>query len=93
MLKEKMKNIKLPYPPTGAVLIIYNFMVRENTGQKHEGWINDFGTDEFKCPMNRLNTCPDFWYGTKTNGEVNQIEGTNIYWKIENEMFSFWITE
>ena len=30
MLKEKMKNIKLPYPPAGVVLIIYNFLVEEN---------------------------------------------------------------
>ena len=50
-------------------------------------------TNEYKYPTNRLTQNPDFWYGTKINGEVNVIKGTNIYWKIESEMFVFWLKE
>ena len=93
MLKEKMKG-KLPYPPVNAELIIYNFLVKENNGLKQEeGWIYDLYTNEFKYPMDKLNQSPMFWYGTKTNGEINKIHGTNISWKIENEMFVFWLEE
>lgn len=92
MLKEKMKGT-LPYPPGSVDLIIYNFLVKENNGQKLDGWIYDLGTEQFKYPMSRLNQSPLFWYGTKINGEVNEIEGTNICWKIESEMFVFWIVE
>ena len=91
MLKERMKG-SLPYPPQNAVLIIYDFLVEENNGRKHrEGWIYDLHTQEFKYPMDKLNQNPIFWIGTKTNGEINQIEGTNIFWKIEKEMFVFWL--
>lgn len=93
MLKEKIKNIQLPYPPTEEVLIIYNFFVRENNGQKHEGWIHDLGTDEYKCPINKLSKQERYFlYGTKF-GKVNQIKETKIFWKYENEIFCFWITE
>ena len=91
MLKEKIKG-SLPYPPESAALIIYNFLVKENNGQKQdEGWIYDFHTQEFKYPMDKLNQSSIFWLGTKTNGEINKIEGTNISWKIEKEMFVFWL--
>ena len=66
MLKEKMKGT-LPYPPQNAEIIIYNFLVDENNGEKHGGWIYDLGTEEYKYPMNKLNPTPIFWYGTKTN--------------------------
>ena len=93
MLNERIKG-SLPYPPQNAVLIIYNFLVREINGLKHdEGWIYDLHTNEFKYPMNKLNQSTVFWYGTKTNGETNIIEGTNILWKIESEMFVFWLKE
>ena len=91
MLKEKMKG-SLPYPPQNAEIIIYNFLVEENSGIKHEeGWIYDLHTQEFKYSMDKLNQSSIFWLGTKTNGEINKIEGTNISWKIENEMFVFWL--
>ena len=91
MLKEKIKG-SLPYPPESAALIIYNFLVKENNGQKQdEGWIYDFHTQEFKYPMAKLNQSSTFWFETKTNGEINKIEGTNICWKIENELFVFWL--
>lgn len=90
MLKERIKG-SLPYPPQNAVLIIYNFLVKENNDLKHEeGWIYDLHTQEFKYPMDKLNQNLMFWYGTKTNGETNKIEGTNILWRIEKEMFVFW---
>ena len=81
----------LPYPPENAVIVIYNFLVNENSGQKNPGLIYDFGTEEFKYPMSMLNQHEYFWTGTKTNGETNKIEGTNISWKIEKEMFVFWL--
>ncbi len=91
MLKEKIKG-SLPYPPQNAEIIIYNFLVKENSGIKHEkDWIYDLHTQEFKYPMNKLNQSDIFWLGTKTNGEINKIEGTNISWKIEKEMFVFWL--
>ena len=91
MLKEKMKG-SLPYPPQNAEIIIYNFLVEENSCIKHEkGWIYDLHTQEFKYPMDKLNQSSIFWLGTKTNGEINKIEGTNISWKIEKEMFVFWL--
>ena len=91
MLKERMKG-KLPYPPKNAELIIYNFLVEENNNLKHEeGWIYDLHTNEFKYPMDKLNQSSVFWYGTKTHGETNKIYGTNIFWRIESEMFIFWL--
>ena len=91
MLKERIKGT-LPYPPQNAVIIIYNFLVEENNGGKHEdGWIYDLHTQEFKYPMDKLNQSDIFWYGTKTNGEINKIEGTNIFWKIQDKMFVFWL--
>lgn len=90
MLKEIIKG-SLPYPPQNAVLIIYNFLAKANNGLKQdEGWIYDLHTEEFKYPMDKLNQNPMFWYGTKINGETNKVEGSNIFWKIEKEMFVFW---
>ena len=87
MLNGKLKG-KLPYPPENAAIILYNFLVDEINKKKHEDWILDLGTGEYKYPMTKLNKAPLFWYGTKTNGEVNRIKGTNICWKIESEMFA-----
>ena len=64
----------------------------ENTEENHkDGWILDLHTGEFKYPMDKLNNDPVFWYGTKTNGEINNIKGTNIFWKVQNNMFVFWL--
>lgn len=90
MLKEKIKG-QLPYPPNNIDLIIYNLLVNENNNrEQEEGWIYDLHTNEFKFPMEKLNQSDLFFDGTKTNGEVNHIKGTNIFWKIELEMFVFW---
>ena len=90
MLKEKMKG-NLPFPPNPTDLIIYNFLVNEKNNQvQEEGWIYDLHTKAFKCQISKFNQSELFWYGTKTNGEVNHIIGTNIFWKIESKMFIFW---
>lgn len=88
-------NGNFPYPDfRGPDLIVYNFLVEENTEDKHdEGWILDLHTGEFKYPMEKLNQSDIFWFGTKKNGEKNNIKGTNIFWKIQNEMFVFWLKQ
>ena len=92
-IKNKIKG-SLPYPPENAVLIIYNYLCDENNKKQHEdGWILDLHTGEIKCQMAKLNQTEMFWYGTNITGETNHIEGTNIYWKIEDEMFVFWLKE
>ena len=92
MHKERIAET-LTYPPKNAVKIIYKFLLNQNNGKKQEGWIYDFGTAQFKCPMKRFSSNPFFWRGTKTNGETNTVEGTNICWKVESDMFVFWIKE
>ena len=91
-IKERIKG-ELPYPNfIGTDLIVYNFLVEENTEENHkDGWILDLHTGEFKYPIDKLNNDPVFWYGTKTNGEINNIKGTNIFWKVQNNMFVFWL--
>lgn len=89
MLREIMKG-RLPYPPRNAEIIIHNFLVDERKGLHHKGWMRDLNTGEFKCSMSLLNTSEIFWSGTKTNGEVNKIAGTNLRWKIEDNKFVFW---
>lgn len=90
MLRERIKG-NLPFPPDEASLIIYNFLVDETNGNKHEGWIHDLGTDEFK---RRIKKEVLGWLEGQTNGEPNVVEGTNIRWKIEDEtMFVFWLEE
>lgn len=92
-INSKIKG-NLPYPPENAVIIIYNFLCHENNGERCEdGWILDFHTGEIKFPMKKLNQTPAFWYGTNTSGETNNIKGTNIFWKIEDDMFVFWLKE
>ena len=92
-IKDKIKG-NLPYPPENATLIIYNFLCDENNGKPHaKGWILDLATGEIKFPMSKLNQNKMFWYGTNTTGETNQIEGTNIFWKIQDDMFVFWLEE
>ena len=92
-IKNRIKG-NLPYPPENATLIIYNYLCDENNGKEHEdGWILDLHTGEIKFPMKYLNQSDLFWYGTNTTGETNQIEGTNIFWKIQDEMFVFWLEE
>ena len=41
--------------------------------------------------MKKLNDSEIFWTGTKINGETNNIKGTNIFWKVQNDMFVFWL--
>ena len=91
-IKERIKGT-FPYPDfVGTDLIVYNFLVEENTKEDHEdGWILDLHTGEFKFPLNKLNNHSQFWYGTKTNGDSNNIKGTNIFWRIQNDMFVFWL--
>lgn len=91
-IKERIKGT-FPYPDfVGTDLIVYNFLVEENTKEDHEdGWILDLHTGEFKYPLNKLNNHSQFWYGTKTNGDSNNIKGTNIFWRIQNDMFVFWL--
>ncbi len=91
-IKERLKGF-FPYPDfTGTDLIVYNFLVEENTEENHkDGWILDLHTGEFKYPLDKLSGYPEFWYGTKTNGETNNVKGTNIFWKIQNNMFVFWL--
>ena len=43
--------------------------------------------------MKKLNQTTEFWYGTDTTGGTNHIKGTNIFWKIEDDMFVFWLNE
>ena len=89
-IKERIKGT-FPYPDfVGTDLIVYNFLVEKNTKEDHEdGWILDLHTGEFKYPLNKLNNHSQFWYGTKTNGDSNNIKGTNIFWRIQNDMFVF----
>ncbi|MBE5812724.1 MAG: hypothetical protein E7314_03630 [Clostridiales bacterium] len=90
-IKDKIKG-KLPYPPKNAALILYNFLCDENSGKPHiKGWILDLNTGEIKFPMKELNPYEAFWYGTNITGGTNQIEGTNIFWKIQDDMFVFWL--
>ena len=91
-IKERV-NGAFPYPDfKGTDLIIYNFLVEENTQRNHEdGWILDLHTGEFKYPMEKLNHSDLFWIDTKINGETNNVRGTNIFWKVQNDMFVFWV--
>lgn len=92
-IKDRIKG-DLPYPPDNVTLIIYNFLCDENNGKMHkEGWILDLHTGEIKFPMSKLNQTDLFWFGTDIRGGTNNIEGTNIYWKIKEEMFVFWLRE
>ena len=91
-IKERINGV-FPYPNfRGTDLIIYNFLVEENTQENHQdGWILDLHTGEFKYPMEKLNASEIFWADTKINGETNNIKGTNIFWKVQNDMFVFWL--
>jgi len=85
MLKGKLKG-QISYPPQNADIIIYNFLIK---GENVKQWSYDVDTKQFKTPMKNIKRDAWLWHGKKTNGETNEVKGTNIYWKIENEMFVF----
>ena len=91
-ISERLKG-SFPYPDfKGTDLIVYDFLVEERTKGKHQdGWILDLHTGEFKYPLEKLNNTKMFWNNAKINGKTNNIRGTNIFWKNQNDMFVFWL--
>lgn len=85
MLKYIQKM--LPYPPTGAVLIIYNILAEQNDLQKYITFNAEL--DRFEFPIERLTNNPLFWKLAKLEGM--NIEGTPIHWSVDEEHFCFWL--
>lgn len=84
MLKYIQKM--LPYPPTGAALIIYNISAEQNNLQKYVTYNAE--QDRFEFPIERLTNNPLFWI-SKLKGM--NIEGTPIHWSVDEKNFCFWL--
>lgn len=85
MLKYIQKM--LPYPPTGADLVIYNILAEQNNLQKYVTFNAEL--DRFEFPTERLTDNLSFWNFAKLEGM--NIEGTPIHWSIDEKNFCFWL--
>ena len=86
MLSE-FAGINLPYPPTGAALIISEIFAEEDNLEEYLKF--DYGKKRIELPMKLLTSDKSFWKNAENEGHV--VKGTNIHWKVDSENFCFWL--